>query len=358
MNEPVQGLIVRGRFRIVRSVGRGGHGHVHEAEDVLSGSRVALKYIKAGAWPAASKEFMAELEAVKGFTHPNVSAFLELIHEQDGSAWVVSEWCQGDPLTEWIRKGKSSSEPIGRAVTVALEIAKALRAAHEHGLAHGALRPSNVFVVDAPVPTVKITDFTAGVIDRHADNPEPLNTLSHSFVTLPYCSPELLQEQHRVDPRADIYSLAALLYGLIVGGVPFRAKNLAPLVAEILSNTPIRLSNVRTDVPIELAMAIERAMAKDPHHRYATMSEFTNAIASHRDVLAEPAWARASAVPEVSELHPERRSGPHEFRDSEVGSAIIAVSSLGGFSPRDTWPKVLVCAFVLGLIAIVYTMFR
>jgi tetratricopeptide (TPR) repeat protein len=277
------GQIISGRYRIVRSLGRGGMGEVYEAEDLELKERVALKTLLlaiAGDERMIAR-FKQEIQLARKISHPNVCRVFDLArHPADGSSpetivFLTMELLDGETLAARLqREGRLAPHA---ALPLLDQIAEALDAAHRVGVIHRDLKPSNVMLARASEgPRAVVTDF--GLARSFVPTGETTATLSgHIVGTLDYLAPELLTG-HAATVASDIYALGMVAYKMVTGSLPFAAET--PLAAAILrSKVPVLAP--RSVVPAldpDWDRAIVRALDADPTRRFSNAAEFVKAL--------------------------------------------------------------------------------
>ena len=268
---------VMGRYRLGRRLGSGGFGTVYEAHDARLDRAVAVKVIAADG-PAPERGRREALAAAR-LHHPGIVAVYDAGDGPEGR-YLVSELVRGRTLDTLERDGALSDRDVLR---VGLALAEALAHAHERGVIHRDVKPQNVIVPDEPQDAraaAKLTDF--GV--AHLVGDDSLTRTGDVVGTLAYMAPEQAAGE-RVDERADLYSLALVLYEALAGENPVRAAT--PAATARLVGTPVPpLRSRRKDLPAALGEALDRALAVDP---------------DARGELAELADALAEALPDVGD---------------------------------------------------------
>ncbi len=262
---------VVGGFRLVRELGRGGMGIVYEAEELSSRRIVALKVLAA--------ELAVEGEAFERFRREAKLAasisdvrcvFVYGAHQIDEAPAISMELVGGRTLQERINAG--TPIPIETAVRWTLDIIDGLEAAHEVGVLHRDVKPSNCFLT--PDDRVKIGDFG---LSRSLERDIEL-TQSGQFLGSPlYASPEQVRGR-AVDARSDQYSCGATLYALLTGRAPFGGSNIGEVLARILSEPPPRPSSLRADIPLDLEKVLLRAVDREPARRFRSLQAFREAL--------------------------------------------------------------------------------
>ncbi|MGH9488144.1 MAG: protein kinase domain-containing protein [Terriglobales bacterium] len=258
-----------GRYEIFERLGAGGMGEVFRARDRKLNRFVALKFLPAGASPAARERFEREAQAIAALNHPHICTLYET-GEENGRACLVLELLEGETLQARLARGPLAGDAL---VEAALEIAEALEAAHKHGILHRDLKPSNIWVL--PGGHVKILDFGLARLSGEALSDaatvggEALLTSPGMAVgTAPYMSPEQARGE-AIDVRSDIFSFGAVLYEMATGKAAFARPSSAATVAAILTGQPPLLAQL----PPELERIVARCLEKDADLRYQTAAD-------------------------------------------------------------------------------------
>jgi serine/threonine-protein kinase len=261
----VVGELIAGRYELEELVGSGGMSNVFRAHDQLLERTVALKILHEQYTRDEDyvERFRREARAVAQLTHPNIVTVIDR-GEQDGRQFIVFEYVHGQNLKDLSARGPL--EPR-EAIRLALQVAQALSFAHDRGLVHRDVKPQNVLLNDDG--QAKVTDFgIARSLDVHG-----VTQTGTVLGTSDYIAPEQARGQ-KVDPKTDIYSLGAVLYELLTGEVPFSGDNFVAVAMRHVSEPPPSVLAHRPDCPLRLDLAVQRAMAKDPADRFASMDDF------------------------------------------------------------------------------------
>ena len=281
-----------GRFAVGARLGAGGMGEVYRAEDTRLKRSVALKRIapRRQVDPGYRDRFLREAQFASGLSDPHIAGVYDVFEDQE-RMFLVMEYVEGTSL----RKRLPGPVEIEEFLSIAVQCAAALAAAHERGIVHRDIKPENIMLT--PEGQVKVLDF--GVAKKMprlddaatADSLGPSAALAGEFCgTLPYMAPEVLLER-KTDHRADIFSLGVVCYEALVGRHPFRDSGFLATATRILQETPPPLGQGNPKVPAELERIVTKTLAKDPAERYATAADL---LVDLRAVQRE--WSYPSAV--------------------------------------------------------------
>jgi serine/threonine-protein kinase len=278
------GISLNGRYRLQARIGSGGMSTVYRAQDETLQRVVAVKLMNREVASDSDQleRFRREARAVAQLSHPHIVGVIDA-GEDEGRPYIVFECVAGETLKERIRR--AGRLPVAEAVAYAIEIARALGAAHARHIVHRDVKPQNVLIDEEG--SAKVTDFG---IARSLDE-EGLTDDGRVLGTTDYVAPEQALGRP-VTGQSDLYSLGVVLYEMLTGEVPFKGDNQVAVAMKHVREQLPDLQSKRPEISAALAAVVDRATAKRPEDRYGNDAEL---IADLEDVLAIES-ARAGAV--------------------------------------------------------------
>jgi serine/threonine protein kinase/Tfp pilus assembly protein PilF len=330
-------------YRFVRKLGSGGMGEVYLADDSKLNRKVAIKILpdELTSDSDARRRLVREAKAAGGLDHPNICSVYE-IGEEEGRAFIVMQYAEGETLAEVLKRGPLAAE---ESLDIAIQVADALAEAHSRGIVHRDIKPQNIIITRRGL--VKVLDFGLAKISPIVQDEIDGETLSFQtgggivLGTMAYMSPEQARGE-QIDYRSDLFSLGAVLYECFTGKRAFLGASPFETCASVLHSDPTAPSVVNRALGRSLDRLVKKALAKNTAARYQSAAEMSVELKRERSLLAERPTSvfGSSDIRRLLRLRFDRLTAGSRHRRLRIAlaglfvAAVAAIGVLVGWWPR------------------------
>ncbi|MBI1808572.1 MAG: serine/threonine-protein kinase [Gemmatimonadetes bacterium] len=319
--------ILSDRYRVERQLGQGGMATVYLADDLKLERQVALKVLRPELGAVLGTErFLAEVKITARLDHPHILTLIDS-GVAGGLLYYVLPYVRGESLRDLLDREQQLG--IEQALTITKHVASALDYAHRQGVVHRDIKPENILLQEGEA---MLADFGIALAVQESGG-NRLTETGLSLGTPQYMSPEQATGDRDLDARSDVYSLAAVLYEMLVGDPPMQGKTVQAVIAKLLTEQPTHIRTVRPTVSEAIDAAVQKALSKVPADRFASAGDFMRALEAAPVAPVSATGAMAAAQP-----RPRSRA---LWAAGAVGaiaavSAIVILGAKGKFGGEST----------------------
>ena len=326
---PTSGLeaILTDRYRVERQLGQGGMATVYLAHDLKLEREVALKVLRPELGAVLGTErFLAEVKITAKLDHPHILTLIDS-GSAGGLLYYVLPYVRGESLRDLLNREQQLG--VEQALTITKQVGSALDYAHRKGVVHRDIKPENILLQEGEA---MLADFGIALAVQESAGSR-LTETGLSLGTPHYMSPEQATGDRHVDARSDLYSLASVLYEMLVGEPPMTGKTVQAVIAKLLTEPAMHVRTVRPTVPEHVDSAVARALSKVPADRFGTVADFTRALDAATVVAHAAQTTGAIPTPPAKSRRPLLAAGVAVVAVAVAGGALVAS---GKFRAKDT----------------------
>ena len=333
---PLVGQLIDNRYRIFGVIAKGGMGVVYDGIHVGLARPVAIKTLHARYVndKVALARFQNEAAVVGRFGHKNIVEVHDMGMLDDATPYLVMERLEGETVTQRLQHERPMR--VETAIEIAMEVLNALIVTHNAGILHRDLKPDNVFIARTDAgPRVKVLDFGISKFVTQEMSKSALTRNGFVMGTPAYMAPEQATGDAHLDARADLYSLAMILYEMLTGRLPYKANTPAALLGEIMRVTPLTPRMHRPEIHADLDALVMRALHRDREQRFPDAPSMMRALQAVRGpavAMAQAAEARYQATPSKRPPAPPPNMDAHDTDSQQV--ELFDRESLDSVVPR------------------------
>jgi len=330
-SSPDLDAILTDRYRIERQIGAGGMATVYLAHDLKLGREVALKVLRPELGAVLGTErFLAEVKITARLDHPHILTLIDS-GSAGGLLYYVLPYVRGESLRDLLNREQQLG--VDQALAITRQVGSALDYAHRKGVVHRDIKPENILLQEGEA---MLADFGIALAVQESGGSR-LTETGLSLGTPHYMSPEQATGDRNVDARSDLYSLASVLYEMLVGEPPMTGKTVQAVIAKLMTEPAMHVRTVRPTVSEHVDAAVAKALAKVPADRFTSVAEFTRALDT-APVTAPNVSVSAASTGAMPVAHGKSRRaiiGAAIAGVAVAGTAAALVAS-GTFRPKDT----------------------
>ncbi len=339
------GQTIAGKYRLNEPIGAGGMASVWSATNVFTDRKFAIKFMHPAVakTPEAAHRFLMEAKVSARVNHPNIIEIIDVGQTEDGGLFMVMELLQGSSLETAIRR-QSPPMVLAEFISVMIDVARALVAAHKSGVIHRDLKPTNIYLhmIRESVAVPKLLDFG---VSKFLENDNHALTVAGTVLGSPlYMSPEQAMGLDTIDGRTDVFAFGAILFEALCGTRPYEAPNFNALIVTIATKQPKSIDEAAPHLPEALRAVVRDCLVTDPQKRISSFEEIVDRLLAVLPELEEqglrlPTPAPASTPEGVDAITvvPLTTREPTE-RTPQAGSGGVHLSQAPSVPPGASAP--------------------